>query len=102
MSIVASTGNHPRHCYLVNELFRAGLLSGWVSEIRAEFVPKAPAGLSGNLTRLFDLHFRRRQEAEELLRAEERALAERSGELAAAGAAKIGARLRQLDEARSR
>ena len=64
MSIVAITGDHPRHRYLVGQLAQAGLLSGWVVEARKAFVPTAPAGLSDHLAKLFDLHFARREDAE--------------------------------------
>ncbi len=64
MSIVAITGNHPRHAYLVAELARTGQLAGWVREIREEFVPTAPPGLAPATAKLFDLHFARREEAE--------------------------------------
>ena len=62
--MIAITGDHPRHKYLVSKLAEAGLLSGWIIERRKPFVPSAPAGLSDHLTRLFDLHFARREEAE--------------------------------------
>lgn len=64
MSIVAITGNHPRHAYLVNALNEAGILSGWIKQERAAFVPQSPKGLSSHLTQLFDLHFARREQAE--------------------------------------
>lgn len=65
MSVVVITGDHPRHKYLANQLAEAGILSGWIIETRKPFMPVAPAGLSDNLTRLFNLHFKRREEAEE-------------------------------------
>lgn len=64
MSIVAITGDHPRHVYLVNRLAEAGLLSGWVRERRKPFLPEPPAGLSDRLAGLFRLHFARRDAAE--------------------------------------
>ncbi len=65
MSIVAITGDHPRHTYLVSCLKNAGLLSGWVRETRESFVPKAPNDLNARLTELYNLHFERREEAEQ-------------------------------------
>ncbi|GAA6194426.1 methionyl-tRNA formyltransferase [Phaeobacter gallaeciensis] len=65
MSLIVITGDHPRHKYLANQLAEAGLLSGWVIERRKPFMPEAPAGLGDDLTRLFNLHFKRREEAEE-------------------------------------
>lgn len=64
MSIVAITGNHPRHIYMVQQLAQAGILVGWIIEQREAFVPTPPAELSDDLTYLFNLHFRRREEAE--------------------------------------
>ena len=64
MSIVAITGDHPRHAYLVARLAETGLLSGWIREVREAFVPKAPADLPADLAELFDLHFARREAAE--------------------------------------
>ena len=63
--IVAITGDHPRHTYLVGRLASAGLLAGWVREVREAFVPDPPEGLDGATAELFRLHFRRREEAEE-------------------------------------
>ncbi len=65
MRVVLVTGDHPRHAHLAVALERAGLLVGWVREIREAFVPEAPAGLPGDLARLFALHFERRAAAEE-------------------------------------
>ena len=62
--IVAITGDHPRHTYLVGRLAASGLLSGWVREVREAFVPEPPAGLPDRTADLFRLHFRRREEAE--------------------------------------
>lgn len=64
MTIVAITGDHPRHAYLVARLKESGLLRGWVREIREEFIPVPPANLSRDLEKLFSLHFARREEAE--------------------------------------
>lgn len=64
MSMIVITGNHPRHCYLAGQMAQAGLLSGWIIEERKAFVPQAPGGLSDHLTQLFNLHFKRREEAE--------------------------------------
>ena len=65
MSMIVITGDHPRHKYLANQLAKAGLLSGWIIEQRKPFIPETPTGLSDNLSRLFKLHFQRREEAEE-------------------------------------
>lgn len=65
MSVIAMTGNHPRHAYFVSRLAQAGFLAGWVREERENFVPEPPAGLNDNTKSLFNLHFKRREEAEE-------------------------------------
>jgi folate-dependent phosphoribosylglycinamide formyltransferase PurN len=65
MSMIVITGDHPRHKYLATQLAEAGLLSGWIIEQRKPFMPTAPAGLSDNLARLYNLHFKRREESEE-------------------------------------
>ena len=65
MSVVLITGDHPRHKYLADRVAEAGLLSGWIIEQRAAFVPEPLAGLDNHLADLFRLHFRRREEAEE-------------------------------------
>ncbi|MCG7630331.1 formyl transferase [Epibacterium sp. MM17-32] len=65
MKMVVITGDHPRHRYLATKLAECGLLSGWIIEKRKPFMPEAPAGLTPELTRLFNLHFQRREEAEE-------------------------------------
>ncbi|WP_375258783.1 formyl transferase [Citreimonas sp.] len=65
MTIVAITGDHPRHAYFVRCLAETGLLTAWVRERRESFVPEAPAGLRSETKRLFDLHFSRREEAED-------------------------------------
>lgn len=64
MSIVAITGDHPRHRYLVRRLAEAGLLSGWVRERRESFVPEPPDGLTAETARLFRHHFEARDAAE--------------------------------------
>lgn len=46
MSIVAITGDHPRHAYFVRCLAETGLLVAWIRERREAFVPSAPAGLA--------------------------------------------------------
>jgi len=65
MTLVVITGDHPRHRYLAHRLSEEGLLAGWIVERRKPFLPEAPAGLNPELTRLFKLHFARREEAEE-------------------------------------
>src|SRR6056297_3315161 len=65
MNMIVITGDHPRHRYLAGQMAEAGLLSGWIIEKRKPFVPEPPVGLSEDLTRLFKLHFKRREEAEE-------------------------------------
>ena len=67
MTIVAITGDHPRHAYFVRCLAETGLLKAWVRERRETFLPKAPAGLRPETRRLFDLHFARREEAEDAI-----------------------------------
>ncbi|MEM8646811.1 MAG: formyl transferase [Pseudomonadota bacterium] len=65
MSVVAITGSHPRHVYLVQGLAAVGLISGWVVDERENFVPEPPEHLSDRLKALFALHFERREKAEE-------------------------------------
>ena len=60
MNIVLITGNHPRHHYFVNELAKTGLVSGWIKEIREEFIPETPIGLNKNIKKLYDHHFLQR------------------------------------------
>ena len=58
------SGDHPRHKYLARTLTEAGLLDGWIVERRKPFMPSPPSGLADDLTRLFKLHFERRETAE--------------------------------------
>lgn len=67
MTIVAITGDHPRHAYFVRCLAETGLLAAWVRERRESFMLEAPAGLNSGTRRLFDLHFARREEAEDAI-----------------------------------
>ena len=64
MSVVAVSGDHPRHVYLVQELARAGLLCGWVVERREPHVLVAGDDVPASLRDLFNLHFQRRETAE--------------------------------------
>ena len=64
MSVVAVTGDHPRHVYLVQQLARAGLLSGWIVERREAHVPTPGDDVPAALRDLFHQHFRRREAAE--------------------------------------
>lgn len=64
MSIVAVTGDHPRHVYLVKQIEKTGLLSGWVRERREAFIPEPDPSLSNSMRELFVHHFTRRDEAE--------------------------------------
>ena len=64
MSVVAITGDHPRHRFLVRSLYDAGFLSAWVKEVREEFVPAQPKALSNEISSLAKLHFKLRQKAE--------------------------------------
>ena len=60
MSIILITGNHPRHHYFVNELVETGLVTGWIREVREEFIPETPSGLNKNIKKLYDYHFLQR------------------------------------------
>ena len=64
MSVVAVTGDHPRHVYLVQQLARAGLLSGWIVERREAHVPTPGDDVPAALRDLFHQHFLRREAAE--------------------------------------
>lgn len=65
MAIVAVTGDHPRHAYLVSQIACTGMLAGWVRERREAFIPEPDVSLSPDLRALFIHHFARRNEAEE-------------------------------------
>jgi folate-dependent phosphoribosylglycinamide formyltransferase PurN len=67
MTIVAITGDHPRHAHFVRCLAETGLLTAWVRERREAFLPESPAGLRTETKRLFDLHFARREETEDAI-----------------------------------
>ena len=62
--IVAITGDHPRHHYVLRRLAQTGLVGGWITEAREAHVPEPDASLSAELKPLFKLHFDRRAEAE--------------------------------------
>lgn len=64
MSIVLITGDHPRHDYLAAQLYRTGLVTGWIREVREAFVPAPPETLSRCLRDLFVHHFEQRELAE--------------------------------------
>lgn len=64
MTIIAITGDHPRHAYIVGRLAEAGLLAGWIIERRKAFVPTPPADCTGRLRELFVHHFDKRAQAE--------------------------------------
>lgn len=65
MPIVAITGDHPRHSYLVQQIASTGLLSGWIREKREAFTPEPAACLPPDLASLFRHHFAMRAAAEE-------------------------------------
>ncbi|MBH9536915.1 formyl transferase [Novosphingopyxis sp. YJ-S2-01] len=65
MSLVAITGDHPRHHYFVKKLHQEGILTGWVREGREAFVPDAPQDIPKATRDLFVKHFKNRQIAEE-------------------------------------
>lgn len=62
--IVAITGDHPRHHYVLRQLARTGLVTGWIAEAREAHVPQPEESLSAELKSLFRLHFDRRAAAE--------------------------------------
>ena len=62
--IVAITGDHPRHHYVLRRLAETGLVSGWITESREAHVPEPDDSLTTELKGLFRLHFDRRAEAE--------------------------------------
>lgn len=64
MSIVAVTGDHPRHAYLVAQIAKTGMLSGWVREQREAFIPNPDHSLPSELRELFVHHFAKRDDAE--------------------------------------
>lgn len=65
MKVLLMTGSHPRHAYVAKMLADAGYLSALVVEERLPHIPQAPANLSSDLKMLFELHFKRREEAED-------------------------------------
>jgi len=59
------TGNHPRHLFLANRLIETGLVQCWVIEKRENFTPDSSFIINKELRDLFDLHFQKREQAEE-------------------------------------
>ena len=64
MKILLLTGNHPRHLYLADSLSNLGLEIIWVIEKIQAFVPKPEKDLSEDIKKLFELHFKKREIAE--------------------------------------
>lgn len=64
LNVVLLMGSHPRHFYIANKLYEAGLLKAAVIEERGMFVPQPPEGLPDIDRENFIRHFRDRDEAE--------------------------------------
>lgn len=64
MKVIFLTGSHPRHAFMAHKLYEAGHLTHLVVEQRKEHVPTPPDNLSPELKSLFNLHFKKREEAE--------------------------------------
>jgi hypothetical protein len=64
MSICLITGDHPRHKFLVKELFQTGKISCWIVEKREKFVPEPPKNLKKDLMDLYIHHFNERERVE--------------------------------------
>jgi folate-dependent phosphoribosylglycinamide formyltransferase PurN len=65
MKVTFLTGSHPRHAAIARALFDAGHLHSLVIEQRKPHIPSPPEELSDELKTLFNLHFTKRQIAEE-------------------------------------
>ncbi len=65
MKIVFLTGSHPRHSYIAQSLHKTGHLSGLIIEQRELHVPNPPENIDDDLKLLFNLHFKKRHDAEE-------------------------------------
>ena len=59
------TGDHPRHKYLANKLINEGIVQYWVIETRESFIPDSSGINNAEIKKLFDLHFHKRDEAED-------------------------------------
>lgn len=64
MNVLAMTGNHPRHKYIIEKIESTDFLSGLVIEDREEHMPDPPDHLDPDLKELYTHHFQRRAEAE--------------------------------------
>lgn len=64
MNIIFITGNHPRHKYIARRIADSGYLSTVISEVRESHVPTPPNHLTESSKTLFELHFKKRQDAE--------------------------------------
>ena len=59
------TGDHPRHKYLANKLINLNLVKFWVIETRESFIPDSKNIENLDIRNLYDLHFAKREEAEQ-------------------------------------
>jgi methionyl-tRNA formyltransferase len=64
MKVTLLTGSHPRHLFVAQSLYQAGLLAALIIEEREAFVPSPPPNLDPELNELFIHHFREREKAE--------------------------------------
>lgn len=64
LRITLITGNHPRHCNLVQNFIKNGYEIQWFQEIRESFLPTPESNLSVDLSKLFSKHFASRADAE--------------------------------------
>lgn len=64
MKVIFICGSHMRHHYVLEELFRAGMLAGAIIEERGNVIPSPPNGLQEIDKENFIKHFKRRDETE--------------------------------------
>lgn len=64
MRVLLICGDHPRHKFLANMLYKNKLLSSLIIEKRESFTPSLSLEYSDNIIELHNLHFTKRKEAE--------------------------------------
>lgn len=64
MNVLLLTGTHPRHTFMAEQIDSTENLAGLVLENRGAHVPPPPEHLGDELRDLYEHHFRKREEAE--------------------------------------
>ena len=64
MNVTLITGDHPRHLYFADQLINTKSHINWIIQKRERFIPDSNDIINNNLRNLFQIHFKKREEAE--------------------------------------